>query len=67
MDSNRWALQSLPGKSGFPLNISASTQPTLQTSMERVYSLKVSMTSGARYHLKTNCHSWIKDEGSRGN
>ena len=43
--------QSRPGKSGLPLSISASTQPTLQMSMARVYSLKVSMTSGARYHL----------------
>jgi hypothetical protein len=45
--------QSLPGKRGFPLSISASTQPTLQISIARVYSLKVSMTSGARYHLDT--------------
>ena len=47
------ASQSLPGKRGFPLSISASTQPTLQISIARVYSLKVSMTSGARYHLDT--------------
>lgn len=43
--------QSLPGKRGLPLSISARTQPTLQISIARVYSLKVSMTSGARYHL----------------
>jgi hypothetical protein len=43
--------QSLPGKSGFPLSISARTQPTDQMSMAQVYSLNVSMTSGARYHL----------------
>jgi hypothetical protein len=44
-------LQSLPGNNGFPLNISARMHPTLQTSMALVYSLKVSMISGARYHL----------------
>lgn len=36
---------------GFPLSISAKTQPTLHMSIARVYSLNVSMTSGARYHL----------------
>jgi len=51
--AHRTILQSRPGNKGFPLNISASTQPTLQMSMARVYSLKVSMTSGARYHLDT--------------
>ena len=45
-------VQSLPGKRGLPLSISASTQPTDHMSMARVYSLKVSMTSGARYHLR---------------
>ena len=44
-------VQSRPGKSGRPLSISARTHPTLQTSIARVYSLNVSMTSGARYHL----------------
>lgn len=44
--------QSRPGKRGFPLNISARTQPTLHISIARVYSLNVSMTSGARYHLQ---------------
>lgn len=44
-------LQSRPGKRGLPLNISAKTHPTLHISMARVYSLKVSITSGARYHL----------------
>ena len=44
--------QSRPGNSGFPLSISASTHPTLQMSIARVYSLKVSITSGARYHLE---------------
>lgn len=43
--------QSRPGNSGFPESISASTHPTLQTSIARVYSLNVNMTSGARYHL----------------
>lgn len=43
--------QSLPGNSGFPLSISASTQPTLHMSIARVYSLNVNITSGARYHL----------------
>src|SRR6267154_199898 len=52
-------LQSRPGNKGFPLNISASTQPTLQMSMARVYSLKVSMTSGARYHLDTTSNVTI--------
>ena len=36
---------------GLPLSISANTQPTLHMSIARVYSLKVSITSGARYHL----------------
>ena len=36
---------------GFPLSISANTQPTLHMSIARVYALKVSITSGARYHL----------------
>jgi hypothetical protein len=44
-------IQSRPGKRGFPLSISARTQPTLHMSIARVYSLKVSITSGARYHL----------------
>lgn len=44
--------QSLPGNSGLPLSISARTQPTLHISIARVYSLKVSITSGARYHLR---------------
>src|SRR3954471_410940 len=44
-------LQSLPGKSGLPLSISARIQPTLHTSIALVYSLKVSIISGARYHL----------------
>jgi len=44
-------VQSRPGNRGFPESISASTHPTLQTSIARVYSLNVSMTSGARYHL----------------
>ena len=43
--------QSRPGKRGLPLNISASTHPTDHMSIARVYCLKVSMTSGARYHL----------------
>jgi len=43
--------QSRPGNMGFPLSISANTQPTLHMSIARVYSLNVSMTSGARYHL----------------
>jgi len=41
--------QSRPGKRGFPLSISAKTHPILQMSIARVYSLKVNMTSGARY------------------
>jgi len=44
-------IQSRPGNSGFPESISASTHPTLQTSIARVYSLNVNITSGARYHL----------------
>lgn len=44
-------LQSFPGKSGLPLNISAKIHPTDQTSIAFVYSLKVNMISGARYHL----------------
>lgn len=44
-------LQSLPGNSGLPFSISAKMHPTLQTSMAFVYSLKVSIISGARYHL----------------
>lgn len=43
--------QSLPGNSGLPLSISARMHPTLQTSIALVYSLKVNMISGARYHL----------------
>lgn len=42
--------QSRPGNNALPLNISANTHPILQISIARVYSLKVSMTSGARYH-----------------
>ena len=52
-DEGLWGdeIQSRPGNSGFPESISASTHPTLQTSIARVYSLNVNMTSGARYHL----------------
>ena len=41
--------QSFPGNNGLPLSISAKIQPTLHTSIAFVYSLKVSMISGARY------------------
>jgi hypothetical protein len=58
--AHRTILQSRPGNKGFPLNISASTQPTLQMSMARVYSLKVSMTSGARYHLDVTSNVTIQ-------
>lgn len=44
-------LQSFPGNRGLPFNISAKMHPTLHTSMAFVYSLNVSMISGARYHL----------------
>ena len=56
--------QSLPGKSGRPLSISAMMHPTLQTSIARVYSLKVSMTSGARYHLRmtVSCAGCAREE-----
>ena len=44
-------LQSFPGNRGLPFNISAKMHPTLHTSMAFVYSLNVSIISGARYHL----------------
>ena len=44
-------LQSFPGKRGLPFSISAKMQPTLHTSIALVYSLNVSIISGARYHL----------------
>lgn len=49
--------QSRPGNKGFPLSISAKTHPTDQMSIARVYSLKVNITSGARYHLDINMSS----------
>jgi hypothetical protein len=48
---DRYELQSLPGKRGLALNISAKIQPTDQTSIALVYSLKVNIISGALYHL----------------
>jgi hypothetical protein len=54
-------VQSRPGKSGWPESISARTQPTDQTSIARVYSLNVSITSGARYHLRTGQH-WVAQD-----
>lgn len=44
-----------------PLNISARMQPTDQTSMAFVYSLKVNMISGARYH-RVATYSVMKPE-----
>lgn len=65
-------LQSLPGNRGFPLSISARMQPTDHTSMALVYSLKVNMISGARYHLvatysvmKPELSSWEAAERAR--
>ena len=43
--------QSFPGNNGLPDNIAAKMQPTLQTSIALVYSLKVNIISGALYHL----------------
>lgn len=40
-----------PGEKGFPLNISASIHPTDHTSIDLVYILNESITSGALYHL----------------
>src|SRR5271156_5363398 len=69
---SRSDLQSLPGKRGLPLNISARIQPTDQTSMALVYSLNVSMISGARYHrvatysvMKPELSSWEAAERAR--
>jgi hypothetical protein len=45
------SLQSRPGNKGLPLSISAKIQPIDQTSMALVYSLNVSIISGALYHL----------------
>lgn len=54
-------LQSFPGNRGFPLSISAKMQPTLHTSMALVYSLNVSMISGARYQ-RVATYSVMKPE-----
>lgn len=54
-------IQSFPGNSGFPLSISANMQPTLHTSIALVYSLNVSMISGARYH-RVATYSVMKPE-----
>lgn len=61
IESLRQHSQSLPGKRGFPLNISAKIQPTDHTSIAFVYSLNVNMISGARYHLVAT-YSVIKPE-----
>ena len=55
--------QSRPGNMGFPLSISANTQPTLHMSIARVYSLNVSVTSGARYHLDDGSDSRLGEWG----
>jgi hypothetical protein len=60
-------VQSRPGKSGWPESISARTQPTDQTSIAHVYSLNVSITSGARYHLRAHGSALgPKTKGRRG-
>ena len=55
-----------------PLSISARMQPTDQTSMALVYSLKVNMISGARYQrvatysvMKPELSSWLAAERAR--
>ena len=54
-------IQSRPGNNGLALSISARTHPTDQMSMARVYSLNVSITSGARYQ-RVATYSVIKVE-----
>src|SRR5450432_1102528 len=65
-------LQSFPGNRGLPLNISAKIQPTDQTSMAFVYSLKVNIISGALYQrvatysvMKPELSSWEAAERAR--